>query len=142
MQIAAFADYQPGSGGGQAAAGKPEQADEDTAEQETAGGGLEDGAPSGGGDGGSSGGGGGGGGDYPAHSVMGLPALSPTMASGEKLSGVCGILDPDTACVRASVALVVCIVPDVKVAGPSTNRRSGRRSVKQQACPVAYCDIL
>ena len=69
-QVAAFKDYEPGSGGGgggapaQAAASQePEEAqDEEEPEEESAG-------PSG---------------DFPPHTVMGLPALSPTMSQGAR----------------------------------------------------------
>ncbi|KAK9806151.1 hypothetical protein WJX72_003310 [[Myrmecia] bisecta] len=78
--IAAFADYKAGSGGG----AKPAEAKSESAEESSQGQGAAA-AESGGGEeesGSSGGGGGGGGGDYPAHTVMGLPSLSPTMSTG------------------------------------------------------------
>ena len=73
-QVAAFKDYEPGSGGGgggegapaQAAASQePEQApDEEEPEEEPASAGSS--------------------GDFPPHTVMGLPALSPTMSQGAR----------------------------------------------------------
>ena len=74
--MAAFKDYEPGSGGGggapaQAAASQePEQAqDEEEPEEEEAPAG-----PSG---------------DFPPHTVMGLPALSPTMSQGARIPSTC-----------------------------------------------------
>lgn len=69
MQVGAFSDYTPGA----APAAAAEEPEEPPAQEE------ED-APAAEEDRG--GGGGGGGGDYPPHSVMGLPALSPTMSQG------------------------------------------------------------
>ena len=78
-QVAAFADYSPGSGGGGATADSPKEqkpsesaADPESNEANPGSGGAAD----------SGGGGGGGGGDWPPHSVMGLPSLSPTMSQG------------------------------------------------------------
>lgn len=77
--VAAFADYSPGSGGGGATADSPKEqkpsepaADPESNEANPGSGGAAD----------SGGGGGGGGGDWPPHSVMGLPSLSPTMSQG------------------------------------------------------------
>ena len=68
-QVSAFKDFTPGQGGASAApaaaSGEPE-ANEDVEEGE------EEGEVSGGG-------------DYPPHTLMGLPALSPTMSQGEAL---------------------------------------------------------
>ena len=69
--MSAFKDFTPGQGGGSAApaaAASDEPAEEPAEEDE---GGDEEIAESSGG-----------GGDYPPHSVMGLPALSPTMSQG------------------------------------------------------------
>lgn len=69
--MSAFKDFTPGQGGGSAApaaAASDEPAEEPAEEEE---GGDEEAAESSGG-----------GGDYPPHSVMGLPALSPTMSQG------------------------------------------------------------
>ena len=69
-QVGAFKDYTPGAA--PAAAAEPDEKEEQApAKEEEAPAEPEDG-----------GGGGGGGGDYPPHSVMGLPALSPTMSQG------------------------------------------------------------
>ena len=71
MQVSAFKDFTPGQGGGSAApaaAASDEPAEEPAEEDE---GEDEEVAESSGG-----------GGDYPPHSVMGLPALSPTMSQG------------------------------------------------------------
>lgn len=67
-QVGAFKDYTPGAA--PAAAAEPEEKAEQAPAEEEAPAEAEDG------------GGGGGGGDYPPHSVMGLPALSPTMSQG------------------------------------------------------------
>lgn len=74
----AFADYKPSSGesdsgGGKAAASADSSQDQKPAKP------AEPAAS-----GGSSGGGGGG--DWPPHSVMGLPSLSPTMSQGTPLT--------------------------------------------------------
>ena len=70
-QVGAFKDYTPGAA--PAAAAEPDEKEEQApAKEEQAPAEPEDGG----------GGGGGGGGDYPPHSVMGLPALSPTMSQG------------------------------------------------------------
>ncbi len=82
-QVAAFADYSPssggssGGGGGGATADSPKEqkpsepaADPESNEANPGSGGAADS------------GGGGGGGDWPPHSVMGLPSLSPTMSQG------------------------------------------------------------
>ena len=68
-QVGAFKDYTPGAA--PAAAAEPEEKEEQAPAEEEAPAEPEE-----------SGGGGGGGGDYPPHSVMGLPALSPTMSQG------------------------------------------------------------
>ena len=71
VQVAAFKDYQPGEGGGASGGGAPAAAAEtepEPAEEEEGG---EEPAE-----------GGSGGGDFPPHTVMGLPALSPTMSQG------------------------------------------------------------
>lgn len=75
-QMAAFADYKPSSGGGDSSGGGGKEAAsaESSQDQKPA----EPADSSSGG----SGGGGGSGGDWPPHSVMGLPSLSPTMSSG------------------------------------------------------------
>lgn len=77
--VAAFADYSPSSGGGAAPSDPPKEqksadpaADPESNEANPGSGGAAD----------SSGGGGGGGGNWPPHSVMGLPSLSPTMSQG------------------------------------------------------------
>lgn len=72
--MGAFADYKPssdGGGGGGGGGGKEAASAEPSQDQKPA-----EPADSGGG------GGGGGGGDWPPHSVMGLPSLSPTMSQG------------------------------------------------------------
>lgn len=73
-QVSAFKDFTSGQGGASAApaaaSGEPE-ANEDEGEGNE-GGEEEDEAS-------------GSGGDYPPHSLMGLPALSPTMSQGEAL---------------------------------------------------------
>lgn len=81
VQVAAFKDYKPGgggqekqSGGGEPSSGKdPSKGKPETSVPKDAG--------SGGGDEGGEEASGGGG-DFPAHTVMGLPALSPTMQQG------------------------------------------------------------
>ena len=74
-QVSAFKDFAPGQGGPPAApaaaSGQPE-GNEDEEEGEEEG---EEGCEALGG----------GGGDYPPHTLMGLPALSPTMSQGEAL---------------------------------------------------------
>ena len=69
-QVSAFKDFTPGQGGGSAApaasSGEPEGEEEDGGEE-----GGEEGEASGSGR------------DYPPHTLMGLPALSPTMSQGE-----------------------------------------------------------
>ncbi len=68
MQVSAFKDYTPGSGGGAAApAAATEEPEED----------KEDDSPVAESSGG----------DFPPHTVMGLPALSPTMSQGVPLAG-------------------------------------------------------
>ncbi len=66
QQVAAFKDFTPGSGasGAPAAAAQvePEEEEEDDAPAESSGGS----------------------GSYPPHTVMGLPALSPTMSQGKR----------------------------------------------------------
>ena len=80
--MSAFKDFTPGQGGSSAApaaaSGEPEGEEEGEEGEEEGG---EEGEASGGG------------GDYPPHSVMGLPALSPTMSQGEALPA----LEPDMA---------------------------------------------
>ena len=71
-QVEAFSDYKPGSGGG--GGGQAEQKPQQESQPSPSDGGEQ--AES------SSGGGGGGGGNWPSHSVLGLPALSPTMSQG------------------------------------------------------------
>ena len=76
-QVGAFADYKPGEGVSEAASSQqaePEGASKDAQQP------SEEPEPSGGG--------GGGGGDYPAHQVMGLPSLSPTMQQGGALTAL------------------------------------------------------
>ena len=72
-QVSAFKDFTPGQGGSSAApaaaSGEPEGGEQGEDEEE---GGQEEAEASGGG-------------DYPPHSLMGLPALSPTMSQGEAL---------------------------------------------------------
>ena len=75
LQISAFADYQPGGGGGQEAAAADDNSGNDAPAE--SGGGEEEEAVEGGG--------GGGGGDFPAHMVLAMPALSPTMSAGAYL---------------------------------------------------------
>ncbi|CAK0785753.1 hypothetical protein CVIRNUC_008964 [Coccomyxa viridis] len=69
--VSAFKDFTPGQGGSSAApaaaSGEPEGGEEGEEEEEE---GEEEAEASGGG------------GDYPPHSLMGLPALSPTMSQG------------------------------------------------------------
>jgi pyruvate dehydrogenase E2 component (dihydrolipoamide acetyltransferase) len=67
--VSAFKDYQPGQGGGAQAAAS-QGGESEPAQQEAAEPAGEESSSSGGG------------GDYPPHSVMGLPALSPTMSQG------------------------------------------------------------
>jgi hypothetical protein len=63
--VGAFKDYTPGSGGSAAPAAAAQEEPEEDEDNESPP------AESSGG-----------GGDYPAHTVMGLPALSPTMSQG------------------------------------------------------------
>lgn len=77
-QVASFADYKPSGGGGDSSGGGGKEAApaESSQDQKPA-------EPADSSNGGSGGGGGGGsGGDWPPHSVMGLPSLSPTMSQG------------------------------------------------------------
>ena len=74
-QVGAFADYQPGEGGGEAAASQQAEPEPEPSSE----GGEEPAEESSGG---------GGGGDYPAHQVMGLPSLSPTMQQGATQAGL------------------------------------------------------
>ena len=66
QQVAAFKDFTPGSGASAAPAAaaqeEPEEEEEDDAPAESSGGS----------------------GNYPPHTVMGLPALSPTMSQGKR----------------------------------------------------------
>jgi pyruvate dehydrogenase E2 component (dihydrolipoamide acetyltransferase) len=71
---AAFADYQPGEGG-DAAPASSDSGGSDEKAAEPSGGGEEQPEPA-------SGGGGGGGGNFPPHIMLNMPALSPTMESG------------------------------------------------------------
>lgn len=71
-QVEAFSDYKSGSGG---SGGQAEQKPQQESQPSPSDGGEQ--AESSGG-----GGGGGGGGNWPSHSVLGLPALSPTMSQG------------------------------------------------------------
>ncbi|KAA6412928.1 MAG: hypothetical protein FRX49_13770 [Trebouxia sp. A1-2] len=82
--VAAFADYSSSSGGGggggdgaTADSPKEQKPSEPAADPES-----NEANPGSGGAADSGGGGGGGGGDWPPHSVMGLPSLSPTMSQG------------------------------------------------------------
>lgn len=70
--VEAFSDYKSGSGG---SGGQAEQKPQQESQPSPSDGGEQ--AESSGG-----GGGGGGGGNWPSHSVLGLPALSPTMSQG------------------------------------------------------------
>ena len=74
-QVEAFSDYKPGSGCG--GGGQAEQKPQQESQPSPSDGGEQAESSSGGG-----GGGGGGGGNWPSHSVLGLPALSPTMSQG------------------------------------------------------------
>ena len=80
--MSAFKDFTPGQGGSSAApaaaSGEPEGGEEGEEEEEE---GEEEAEASGGG------------GNYPPHSLMGLPALSPTMSQG----GALPALKPDMA---------------------------------------------
>ena len=82
-QVAAFADYKAGSGG--SGGGSKEAASGDSAQEQkpaepAADPGSNEANPGSGGAADSSGGSGS---DWPPHSVMGLPSLSPTMSQGE-----------------------------------------------------------
>lgn len=82
QQVAAFADYKPGGGGGGDSSGKEAATADSTKDQkpaEPAADPSSNDANSGGGNAADSGGGGG---NWPPHSVMGLPSLSPTMSQG------------------------------------------------------------
>ena len=77
LQVGAFADYKPGSSGSSGAGGgQTSQESQQQKEQQPAT--SSDGSQQAEGGGGSSGSSG----DWPSHSVMGLPALSPTMSQG------------------------------------------------------------
>ena len=75
-QVEAFSDYKPGSGGGGGGGGQAEQKPQQESQPSPSDGGEQAESSSGGG------GGGGGSGNWPSHSVLGLPALSPTMSQG------------------------------------------------------------
>lgn len=78
-QAAAFADYQPGEGGDAAPASSDSGGSEKKA-AEPSGGGEEQPEP----EPASGGGGGGSGGNFPPHIMLNMPALSPTMESGQQ----------------------------------------------------------
>ena len=73
-QVEAFSDYKPGSGGGGGGSGSGQAEQKPQQESQP--------SPSDGGEQAESSGGGGSGGNWPSHSVLGLPALSPTMSQG------------------------------------------------------------
>ena len=78
VQVAAFKDYKPGGGGG-GGGGQPSSGkDSEKGKPETSV--PTDAGSEGGDEGGEEASGGGG--DFPPHTVMGLPALSPTMQQG------------------------------------------------------------
>jgi hypothetical protein len=79
LQAGAFADYQPGEGG-EAASASSDSGGGDGEAAEASGGGEEQPEPASGGGGD---GGGGGGGTFPPHIMLNMPALSPTMESGQ-----------------------------------------------------------
>ena len=81
LQAGAFADYQPGEGG-DAAPASSDGGGSDDKPAEPSGGGEQQPEPASGGEGG--GGGGGGGGNFPPHIMLNMPALSPTMESGQQ----------------------------------------------------------
>lgn len=80
--MAAFADYSPGSGGSGGGGGATADSTKEQKPSEPAADPESNEANPGSGGAADSGGGSGGGGDWPAHSVMGLPSLSPTMSQG------------------------------------------------------------
>jgi len=101
-QVGAFKDYTPGAA--PAAAADPDEAAADEEAPEPSG---QEGEDEEGGGGGGEGGGGGGGGDYPPHTVMGLPALSPTMSQGARVR----CLTKRLLCRWQAVAAQVPVVP-------------------------------
>ncbi len=79
-QVPAFADYSPSSGGGGGGGATADSSKEQKPSEPAADPESNEANPGSGGAADS--GGGGGGGDWPPHSVMGLPSLSPTMSQG------------------------------------------------------------
>ena len=80
MQVAAFKDYKPGESGGSSSGSAPAAAADAEPEPEPAEEGEEEEPAAEGGSGG--------GGAFPPHTVMGLPALSPTMSQGARACGM------------------------------------------------------